>query len=329
MVIDVHAHLLPPQYFEILAGASGTALGVTANGDNWEFSVGGRHFSTFTPDFYDVNQRLARMDAVGVATQVLSLPPPMVFWGAPDESLRACQITNDYYAQLAEQHPARFVACAAVPLRDPVAATTELRRAVTELGHRMVLMGSNIAGMQLDDPSLEPFYAEAERLGVPIYVHPLNPAGGDCMGAYRLDISVGFPLDTTLAASRVLLSGLLLRHPGLRFCWAHMGGVLPWLFPRLQLVHDSGLPGARAALGTGPAALPEQFLFDTTVPSMDNLRYGVEVLGAQRLLFGTDMPFFHDATPEILALINGAPFLDEGDRDAILEGNARRLLGLV
>jgi aminocarboxymuconate-semialdehyde decarboxylase len=251
-----------------------------------------------------------------------------VYWADPTLALELCRITNDHLASFVERYPGRFIAGAVVPLQDPALAVEELRRAVGDLGHRMVLLGTNIHGVQLDDPALEPFYSEVERLDIPVFVHPIRPAGVECMHDFRLDLSIGFPNDTALAAARLALSGMLDRHPALRFCWSHMGGAFLWQLDRIEMVRDT-LPGSADRATEAMQSYLRHYWFDTKVPSLRNLRFGVEVAGADRLMFGTDVPFFDNMTPALIDLVRSAPFLDEADRDAILRGNAEAFLGLT
>lgn len=325
MVTDIHAHLFPQAYLERLTEIRGGPLDMSRDGENYRLAVGGHPFTRFTPDFYDADVRIEAMDRFGVATQVLTLAPPLVYWSDPGLATELCRMTNDHFAMLVQRHPGRFIAGAVVPLQDPDLALAELRRAVDDLGHEVVLLGSNIQGVQLDDPRLEPFYAEVERRGLPIFVHPIRPAGVECMHDYRLDLSVGFPGDTTLAAGRLILSGLLDRHPGLRFCWSHLGGSFLWLLDRIEMVRDS-LPGSHSPAQHHISHYLNNYWFDTKVPALRNLEYGVGVAGYERFMFGTDAPFFGDKTPDVLSLIRAAPFLDDRQRDAVLSTNAQTFL---
>jgi aminocarboxymuconate-semialdehyde decarboxylase len=191
----------------------------------------------------------------------------------------------------------------------------------------VVGIGTNIDGVELDDPSLEPFYAEAEALDVAVFVHPINPAGADRMRDYRLDMSVGMVLDSTLAASRVVCSGLLDRHPGLRICWSHLGGLLPFVADRTAYFLET-LKGA-SSKAEGPfLSYFDRFWYDTVVYSPRMLRLGLQFAKPSRLMFGTDAPFLGDSTADIRAILERSPELTDTEREAIFSENAREFLKL-
>ena len=326
MVIDIHAHFFPLAYLKEIQRCSGNAVTLeSVEGDGYQLFVGGRRSIRFTPAFFDRDVRLKAMNDAGVTTQALSLAPPMVFWARPDEALRLCQVTNDALAAMADAAPGRFIPVAAVPVQALDLAIRELHRAVG-LGHRMVLLGTNINGMQLDNPALAPFFEAVEQLDLPIFVHPISPAGLECMHDYRLEQTVGYPLDTTLAAARFVLSGAFDRHPGLRICWSHLGGALPLLVDRIQYLM-AATPGTSAARHDFDTYF-RRFWYDTVVYTERSLAFGLQFAGPDRLLFCTDAPFFGDATPHFLNQIRTTRVLDSGDRERILFRNAQALLGL-
>jgi len=123
----------------------------------------------------------------------------------------------------------------------------------------------------------------------------------------------------------VILSGLLDRRPGLRFCWAHLGGSFLWLLDRIGMVRDT-LPGSHSPARHHVSHYLKNYWFDTKVPAQRNLKYGVEVAGHERFMFGTDAPFFGDKTAHVLELVRSAPFLDERQQHAILVENAQKFL---
>jgi len=331
-VVDVHAHLYPTAFLEALrSGAGDGVVEVEESDTGWRLVVGKLPFVDLEPEFFDPKVRLAMMDASGVSTQVLSLPPPMVYWASPERALELCRIVNDSLAQLAADHPGRFVACCVVPLQAPELAAEELRRAIEQLGCRMVLFGSNILGTDLDDASLAPVYEEIERLDVPIFNHPIIRAGLPCLRDHRLDVSLGFTLETTFAASRMILGGVFDRHPGLRICWSHLGGGLPFLADRIGYLSRQGrecFPGIDGIARDPFASYLRHFWYDTVVYSERNLAFGMSFAGADRLMFGTDTPFFSDTTDFLLTMIRRSPLVSDEDEEAILQGNAIELLGL-
>src|SRR5262249_4573757 len=124
-------------------------------------------------------------------------------------------LQNDQIAKLVKAHPDRFTGIATLPMQAPERAADELKRAVTALGMRGAMIGSNIAGKNLDDPSFEPVWATAAELGAFMMIHPANVAGADRLRSYYLANLIGNPLDTTIAAACLVFGGVMERHPKL------------------------------------------------------------------------------------------------------------------
>jgi len=330
MVIDVHAHLYPRPFMEAVA-AHGPKHGVSLTDDEPPFlCFEGIRFWRYTAAFHDVDARLRQMDAAGVERQVLSLGPPMIYWADPDLALRLCRIFNDAIAAVVRAHPDRFVGLAALPLQHTGHTLAELDRAVGDLGLAGIGIGSNVQGMQLDDPRLLPFYEAADTRALPIFVHPINPAGHANIHDYRLDVAVGFPFDTTIAAVRLVYSGLVERFPRLRICLAHLGGALPFLRERIAIGFRVGQEhfGAAFKAAGSPEASIERFYFDTLSYYQPALLAGLACVGAERLLIGSDAPFAVGDLARSVREVRAFAFLPERDRDKILGENALRFLGL-
>lgn len=332
VVVDVHAHLYPLPLIEAFESGAGDGIVEVERTDaGLRLMVRQRLFVELTPEYYDPLVRLEVMDAAGVDTEILSLPPPMLFWASADRGLELCRITNDALAAIAAAHPGRFVACCIVPLQAPALAVEELRRAVEQLGCKAVLFGTSINGVELDDRCLDPVYAETERLGVPIFNHPIIRGGLECLRDHRLDVSLGFALESTHAAARMVLSGVFDRHPGLRVCWSHLGGALPFLADRISYLQANATGVFPTITGTATepfASYLRHFWYDTIVYSERNLAFGAAFAGADRLVFGTDTPFFTDSTGDLLDLVRTSPSFSDEERERVLHRNATELFGL-
>jgi aminocarboxymuconate-semialdehyde decarboxylase len=323
MVVDVHAHLYPRAFMEALA-AAGPAHGVSLTADAPPFlCFEGIRFWRYTDGFHDVDARLRQLDAAGVDTQVLSLGPPMVYWAPPELGLRLARIHNDEIAKVAHAHPDRFVGFAAVPLQDPSRTLAELDRAV-DLGLRGVGIGSNVHGVPLDAPALWPFYARVEALDLPLFIHPINPPGQPRIHDYRLDLVVGFPMDTTLAATRLVYGGTLERFPRLRICLAHLGGALPFLRERIALGYRVGREhfGADIAIAQSPETYLERFWLDSVSYYEPAMAAGVACVGVERIVMGSDAPFAIGDLRRSVESIRALSFLPVRDRERILGANA-------
>jgi aminocarboxymuconate-semialdehyde decarboxylase len=328
MVVDVHAHLYPRTFMETLA-AHGAPHGVWLRDDRPPvLCFEGIDFWRYTDAFHDAELRLEHMDRAGVDRQVLSLGPPMLAWAPSALGLRLSRVFNDEMAGIVRKHPDRFVAFAALPLQDVPLALAELDRAA-DLGLSGVAIGTNIQGRQLDDPALQPFWERVSALDLPVFIHPISPAGHGDIHDYRLDLIVGFPFETTIAAVRLVYSGLLERWPRLRICLAHLGGALPFLRERVAIGFRVGREHFGAALGiaTSPEVYLERFWLDTVSYYEPALMAGVACVGAERLVLGSDAPFAVGDLGRSVASIRGLTFLSERDRARILGENAERFLG--
>ncbi|HXF82308.1 MAG TPA: amidohydrolase family protein [bacterium] len=315
--IDLHAHLVPPDVLARMAmlqtGPDGVAVRVR---DRWQ---------TVPRALVDPETAAAEADAEGIAIRVVSLPPFLLRHDLPPhEGLTYSRQMNDGLAALADRSAGRLRFLATVPLQSPAAAAGELRRAVEELGAAGAEIATNVAGaVELDDPGLEPFWEAAASLRTPILIHPHDVAGSDRMQAYHLRNLVGNPMETTLAAGRLLCGGVLQRHPDLRLVLAHGGGALPWLLGRL----DRGFQ-VRAECRTGgeaPGQAARRFFYDTVVHSTRALQALTAWMGPSRVVLGTDHPF-DMGDRQAVRLVTRA--VDDATlRQAILSGNAQRLLG--
>jgi aminocarboxymuconate-semialdehyde decarboxylase len=331
MVIDVHAHLYPQAFMDALA-THGPPFGVRLSDDRPPFlCFEGIRFWRYTTGFHDVDVRLREMDAAGVDRQVLSLGPPMTYWAEGAVGLGLCRVFNDEIAKVVRAHPDRFVGLAALPLQAMDLALGELERAVGDLGLTGIGIGSNVHGVQLDDGRLAALWERGERRGLPIFIHPINPAGHGDLHDYRLDLAVGFPFDTTIAAARLVYSGVLERHPRLRVCLAHLGGALPFLRERIAIGFRVGKEhfGARFPAAGPPEASLERFWFDTVSYYEPALLAGVACVGADRLVIGSDAPFAVGDLARSVREVQAFAFLPERDRRKILGDNALEFLGLA
>lgn len=328
MVVDVHAHLYPRALMEAIA-AHGPAHGVSLTADAPPFlCFEGIRFWRYTDAFHDVDARLRQMDAAGVDRQVLSMGPPMVYWAPAELGARVARVHNDELAKVAAAHPDRFVAFAAVPLQDPAAAGAELERAVG-LGCRGVGIGSNVAGRQLDDPALLPFWERVQALDLPVFIHPISPKAPGDLHDYRLDLVVGFPMDTTIAATRLVYSGVMERFPRLRICLAHLGGALPFLRERIAIGYRVGREHFGAAMGiaASPETYIQRFWLDSVSYYDPAMLAGIACVGAGHIVMGSDAPFAVGDLARSVAAIRGLTFLSERERADILGPNAERFLG--
>jgi aminocarboxymuconate-semialdehyde decarboxylase len=335
MAIDPHAHIIPEAWIEdIRAGRLGSSVSIVPS-DGMEqlvtrFTVLGQERTNAYPlprETYDVEMRLKDMKRMGVERQILSIVPVLMFYSAdPGLSLEIAVSLNDALCGLAQKHPGAFSCMATGPLHDPEAAAKELDRAVKR-GHVGVQIGANVAGKNLDEPALDPFWAKAAELDVPIFIHPAAARGfEDRLQKYYLSNFIGNPLDTTVSVACLIFGGVLDRFPSLKFLLSHTGGFTPWIRGRWQHGY-----GERKEPKVHGAKDPEQYVrklyYDTIIHNADCLEFAARTLGAGNLVYGTDYPFdMGDLGPA--REIPGLSRLSPPEQEKILSGNARSLYRL-
>ncbi len=278
------------------------------------------------------DQRLADMDAGGIDVQVLSHGAPGTEQLEPEPSIRLAREANDYLADAVAAHPDRFAAFATLPTAAPGAAADELERATGELGFKGALINGHVQGKFLDAPEFWPIFEQAERLGVPIYVHPTVPppavreayyAGLTPQFAQALSMAGwGWHVDTGLHGLRLIAGGVLDEYPTLQIIIGHMGEALPFFLARSSRVLQQQAGLSRPL----EEYMASNFHFTTSgMFSYPPLILLLEVIGADRVMFSVDYPY--SSNSEGRDFVMDAPISD-ADREKIAHGNAERLLGL-
>jgi aminocarboxymuconate-semialdehyde decarboxylase len=273
--------------------------------------------------------RIRQMDEQGVDVEALSINP---YWysAARELAARVVKIQNEKLAQLCADSAGRFVAFATVALQYPDLAANQLEEAVTRLGLRGASLGATINGEELSSPGFDPFWAKAQDLGVPIFIHPqgVPELQQRLRGNGFLSNVIGNPLETTIALSHLIFEGTLDRFPGLKICAAHGGGYLPSYAARSD--HGcSVFPNncAKASPRKHPTEYLRQLYFDSLVFTPEGLRHLVAECGAYQIVMGSDHPYPWNPSP--VDHILNTPGLSDTDREAILGGTACKLLGIA
>jgi aminocarboxymuconate-semialdehyde decarboxylase len=326
LTIDMHAHAITEAAFKALARET-PSIGLKLTDIDEQsliLEIGGVVQNPFPRSALDVDVRFRDLQRAGIDVQVIS-PSPHFFLYDEDPAVTAATaaIVNDELVALAGAHPERFLVLGTLPLQDPALAVRELRRIMGSPLVRGVIIGTNIKGRNLDDPSLEAFWEAADALGAFILVHPHKIAGADRMKNYYLKNIIGNPLETTIAAGCLLYSGVLDRYPGLKICLSHGGGFVPYQAGRFR--HGWTVrPEDRGAAAEGLEAGLGRFLYDTIVHDVDALKFLLDQAGHQRVMLGSDYPF-DMGTLDGVRQIRG---LDVEDRvkQALLRDTADRLL---
>ena len=309
-MIDAHAHRIPSDLPERLA-ADGARLGVRLRADGRVEFASGEVSRPVHPGLYSPHP------PAGCDVQIVS--PWVDLFGYGLDAERGAG-----WARLLNSAAAGLPALATVPLQHGRAAAEELRWA---LGHGFlgVEIGTNVRGRELSDPDLEPFWASCAEARAPVFIHPAYTIPTPRVAAHYLHNLVANPLDTTLAAAQLIFGGVLDRHPGLVPILAHGGGYWPYQFGRFDRGH-AVRPESRGA-GRAPRAYLRAFYYDSIVHSPEALRYLIGLVGADRVLLGTDVPFDMQ-DPEPLATLDAAGVAPAG-RQAIAHGNAAALFRIA
>ena len=329
MRVDAHTHFIPDAYLEEIRIRGVSSLTLEKNATGELAVVTGSYRFPVSTALRAPEAHLARMETAGVGLHVISPPTFMFHYSdSPERALELARVVNDAYAGIVRAHPGRFAAMGTVPLQDPETACAELRRVREELGIRAVEIGSSIHGLPLDDPSLDPFFAEAENLGVFVFVHPYSQwlIGQDHLGMAYLKNLCGLPMNTAWAIGRVIFSGLPARHPGLRLGFAHVGGVAPMLLGRW----DHGWEvreECRRQLSEPPSRAFGRLFFDTVTHDPEAYRLMLDWVSPDRLFLGSDFPF-DMGTDDSVSAVEEMPGLTGTQREVILGGTAAGILGL-
>ena len=312
-VVDVHCHCIVTEVAEVVKD---TKLASNARNQTGPNVLG--------------PARLQLMDQQGLDVQALSINGYWWYEADRDLARRIVQVQNDGLAKWVAAHPDRFVAFASVALQHPDLAAEQLEEAVKRLGLRGASIGGHVNGEDASLPKYDPFWAKAAELGVPVFMHP---GGADNIlkdGALRgrgdLGNIIGNPLETTYFLSRMIFDGTLDRFPGLKICAAHAAGYLPSYLGRTDVACDVRTNANCANKKHPREYFKEQIFADEMVFSEEGLRHLVAEMGARQIVYGTDTPF---NWPAGLDLILRAPFLSDADKEAILGGNAIKLLRLT
>ena len=322
---DLHTHHYTPAFFEAVRGSSGDYSFATAPNGQPIITLRGARFFGVTPAMTDMTLRLEAMDQYGVDVAVLSLSTPNVFFLGPDDQPALARRMNDAYAEEAARHPDRIKAFASIPMDRPDDALKELRRAIEDLKMNGVVLLSNIGGRRLTDPTYRPFFEEANRIGLCIFIHPMLPAGSqESWNDHVLGPIVAFPFDTTLAMARMAYEGMLRDLPNIRWIVGHAGGALPWLMERI----DNGyrdFPENRTVVDELPSTYLKRLYYDTVTFSPHTLNMLRDVVGADHMLMGSDYPHLlgriDRAVPSILEMN-----IPDAEKERILSRNALSIL---
>jgi aminocarboxymuconate-semialdehyde decarboxylase len=326
MIVDLHSHFFPVEALQNLGKFQDRAPKIVL--DRGKLSVTSRIGirAGLSAGAYDPIARIKALDEMDIDLQAISPSPILLFyWEEPAVAAHFSRKQNEAIQSVVQKHPDRFLGFGSVPLQsvpDAVAIAEEAKN----MGLKGLEIGNAVGDKPLDDPSFEPFFDAAQKLDMLLFVHPLE-GGVDADDPLMpiLGNVLQFTFRTTMMIERMILKGMFEKYPNLRLCLSHGGGLLAFNIWRLD--HSYSL---RADLKKVIPQKPSEYLkklhFDTIVHSVAALQYLVQVVGADRVVVGTDYPMaMGDFEP-----VSKVKQLDLADteREKILGGNATRALNL-
>lgn len=286
--IDHQAHWYPPSYIKAMRDRPGSPTVERADGRDWFVSpASGR--MPLAEHFTDLDLQWQDLETNGFDGAVIS-PAVLGDVGLLDasEATEMARLLNEEYAAAQAARPESMFALATLPLQDPAAAVAELDHAVGRLGLAGVLMHSNVGGRPICDPALEPVWERIADLGLNVVVHPTRSTMAPAFEQWhpKIDVMLAWLLDTSAAAVGLIVSGVLDRWPDIQVLHPHLGGTLPFITGRLDGT------AAMAGLSRSPSwYLANRFWVDSSTHTPGAIELAVRAYGAERIAFGSDVPY--------------------------------------
>jgi len=328
-VIDCHAHIVPPDMWRTML-KDGPRYGVKIGGDDQRRMIrlaGSDYARPMYMPLTATDARIATMDRQGVDMQVLSGYVDFTGYTMPlDLGTKFAELQNEAIAAVVASNPTRYAGAATVPLQDTATAIKVMARARRDYGFRAVQIAPYFGGSKfLDDPALDPFWAAAQEMETLILFHPYDEQAAAGLRDYFLTNCIGYPLQTTIAAARMMFSGVFTRFPKLRMRLPHAGGFLPFQLERFRHAADFRPEPRAKGFAEDPRDVVRRLYYDSVTFSPANLRYLVDLVGPERLLLGSDFPFeMGDVDP--VGTVKAAIAPEHQER--VLGGTLQRLLCL-
>ena len=324
---DIHTHYYTQSFFQKISDAGGDfSFGSDPNGRPIITYKGARFFG-IQPPMTDVAKRLEDMDRVGIDVEVLSLSTPNVFFADAKGQPEVARVMNDAYAEVLTKYPKRFKGFASIPMDAPDAALAELHRSINTLKMNGVVLLSNIRGAALTDPRFRPFFQEANRMKICIFLHPMLPTASDTFKEYVLGPIIGFPFDTTLAVARMCFDGMFKDFPDIKWIIGHAGGAIPFLMERI----DSGyrdFAENKVKIDQLPSIYLKKLYYDCVTFNPHNLNMLRDEVGTDHMLMGSDYPHLLGSIEKSVSSIQSMA-IPEAEKAKIFGGNALSILNNV
>ncbi len=325
MIIDVHAHVLSNTFMAELARDK--TFGIELMDDNYTYLVPA--YGPFDPPIYHFEERVAGLASRGVDAQLVSPVPTLISWSGGAADVEWARRLNQSTAESVAQSQGRFKGLATLCLGEPNRVVDELNRALDKHGFVGVQIGTYGGDRPLDDASLDPLFGLIEKRRLIVFMHPTSADKLERWGDYTLNTVLAWPNETTLAVTRMIYGGVFERHPDLHLALAHGGGNLVFMRGRIDLGYTAPKfernEDCHKNISRPPSSYYRQLFFDTAVGAPEMLRFLIETVGADRVVYGSDEPF-EIADPQGEMAIPTVRSLDEQAARAILGDNLAPLL---
>jgi aminocarboxymuconate-semialdehyde decarboxylase len=325
MIIDFHNHYYPPEYLAALQSGPSN-IKITFDEDNNPLLHYPGDYNILVPGHRDIAYRETVLEQAGVDRQVVTMTTPGTHVETPERAAELARIVNDSYARVMAERGQRFLAFGTLPLNNPQASVAELARASSQLGLKGFQLFSNVNGVALSDERYWPLYEKAAALNLVFIIHPTSPVGVEAMTDYWLMPLLGFTFDTSLAAAKLIFSGVVERFPQIKWVLCHAGGTLPYLAERLDRGFEA-FKECRENIDRPPSEYLKDFYYDTVNFDPRALQLAVDFAGADHVLAGSDYPHQIGSLEKMIAVME-ALNLSEADKEKIRSGNAQELLRL-
>jgi aminocarboxymuconate-semialdehyde decarboxylase len=325
--LDIHTHYYTQSFFQKISDSGGQFSFTNDLAGRTIITYNGARFFGITPPMTDVAKRIEDMDRFGIDVEVVSLSTPNVFFADAKGQPEVAKIMNDAYAELVTKYPRRFKGFASIPMDAPDAALNELHRTINTLKLNGVILLSNIRGAALIDPRYRPFFEEANRMKICIFLHPMLPVVADAYKEYNLGPIIGFPFDTTLAVAKMCYGGMFKDFPDIKWIIGHAGGAVPFLMERM----DSGyrdFAETKVKIDQLPSVYLKRLNYDCVTFNPYNLNLLRDAVGTDHMLMGSDYPHLLGSIEKATASIQ-ALTIPEREKQLILGGNALSILNNV
>ena len=325
MIIDFHNHYYPPAYLDALREGPSNVKVTSDDQGNPRLHYPG-DYNIVVRGHRDIEYRQHVLEEAGIELQIITLTTPGTHIETPARAVSLARMVNDRFADVVATRGKHFRALATLPLNDPAASVIELERAMRQLAFRGAMIFSNVNGVGLDDKRFWPLWEKANELEAVMFIHPTHPVGVEAMKDYWLTALVGFLFDTTLAAGKLVFSGIVERFPRITWVLGHLGGAVPYVAERWDRGYHA-FADCRANIDRPPSEYLKNFYYDSVNFDVNALTMAINFAGVDHILAGSDYPHQIGSLDQMKQSIEGLA-ISENDKEKIRSGNASRILGL-